>query len=747
MVELPESNGVRPAVDVSGGGVKAARAHGRAVRGESRVELIVSAMTLDEKVVCFSTDPSVPRLGIRGSRHVEGLHGLALGGPGKWGGNNPIPTTTFPQAIGLAQTWEPELVRRAAEVESVEARYAFHHLGRGALVVRAPNADLGRDPRWGRTEECYGEDPYLAGTLAAAFVRGLQGEDPSCFRTAALLKHFVANSTEDGREDTSADIDARQLREYYARAFERAVKDGGARSFMAAYNAVNGVPCTVHEIIAMTAEEWGVDGAVCTDAHALGMLVEKHRYFDDLAAAAAASVKAGITQFLDEYEPALRAALERGLLTEADLDPGVTANLRTMERLGLLDEPSVHASFDFARGAPWEWDEHQRLVREVTEQSIVLLKNEPLAASGDASTSAEPKRRAPTTGTSSNDDARLRSERALLPLDVGRLRSVAVMGPLADRVLGDWYAGTPPYRVSPLAGLRARLAGTDVEVITAIGNDTSEALIAARRADVCIVCVGNHPTGDAGWAQVTRASYGKEAIDRKSLTLEEEDLVKQVHGVNPRTVLALVASFPYAIEWSNEHVPAIVTLTHGSQELGHALARLLCGDVNPGGRLTQTWPRSLDDVPPLADFDLTRGRTYLYSKAEPLYPFGYGLSYTQFAYGDLEADRAAFTPEAPLPISVDVTNTGARDGDEVVQLYVARPHSRLARPRRQLLAYQRVHVPRGKTERVTLSLDARELAHWDVTRGSWELEPGEVTLLVGSSSADVRCTKIVTLVT
>lgn len=758
MAEFRKSSGVRTPANIPAAGVSAApgstvrvgAAHDGAVHDGERVECIVREMTLEEKLACLSTDPSVPRLGIKGSRHVEGLHGLALGGPGKWGGDHPIPTTTFPQAIGLARTWEPELVRRAAEVESIEARYAFHHLGRGALVVRAPNADLGRDPRWGRTEECYGEDPYLAGTLAAAFVRGLQGDDPSSFRTAALLKHFVANSTEDGREDTSAEIDARQLREYYARAFERAVKEGGARSFMAAYNAVNGVPCTVHELIALTKHEWGVDGAVCTDAHALGMLVTKHGYFDDVAVAAAASVKAGITQFLDEYAGPVRDALERGLLTEAELDPAVTANLRTMDRLGLLyaDEPSVYATVDASRGHPWQWDEHRLLVREVTEQSVVLLKNEPPAngagSNGDGSNAAGTN----GAGSGGDDSRRARvTKRTLLPLDLAQVRSVAVVGPLADRVLADWYAGTPPYWVSPLEGLRARLAGTNVEVIAAVGNDTSEALLAARRADVCLVCVGNHPTGDAGWAQVTRASYGKEAIDRKSLTLEEEDLVKQVHGVNPRTVLVLLASFPYAIAWSNEHVPAIVTLTHGSQELGHALARVLVGDVNPAGRLAETWPRSLDDVPPLADFDLTLGRTYLYQKAEPLYPFGHGLSYTQFAYGNLQTSRADFTLGAPLQISVDVTNTGERDGEEVVQLYVARPESKIPRPLRELKGYQRVRIESGKTELVTLSLDAKELEHWDPARGAWQLEAGAVVLSVGGSSADIRCTKSVTLVT
>ncbi len=687
---------------------------------DARIERLLSVMTLDEKVACLSqTFPDIPRLGLRGTGHVEGLHGLALGGPGKWGDDDPIPTTTFPQAIGLAQTWDPALVERVAEVEAIETRYCFHHLGRGGLVVRAPNADLGRDPRWGRTEECYGEDAYLAGTLAAAFVRGLQGNDPKYLRTAALLKHFLANSTEDGREDTSAEIDEKTIREYYARPFEVAVRKGGARCFMAAYNAVNSVPCTVHELLGTTREEWGVDGIICTDAHALKMLVTRHEHFDDLAVAAAASLKAGINQFLDDYHPdAIREALERGLLQESDLDVALKPNLRTMLRLGLLDpaQEVVHAKVDTSRGHPCTWEEHRALARQVTERSIVLLKN--------------------TDG--------------LLPLDPKRHRTVAVIGPLADRVLGDWYGGTPPYWISPLEGLKAHLAvehfGEEVRVLSALGNDISEALHVARRADVCIVCVGNHPTGDAGWAQVTRASYGKEAIDRKSLTLEDEKLVQEIFAVNPRTVLVLHASFPYAIEWSQQHLPAIVQLTHASQELGRALARVLCGDAAPGGRLVQTWPRSLEQVPPLMDFDLRQGRTYMYSEAEPLYPFGFGLSYTTFSYGPVQTERDTLGPDAELGVELDVTNTGPRDGEEVVQLYVGRRASRYSKARRQLCGFQRVAVARGETVRVKLLLDASELRHWDSVRGQWQLEAGEVSLQVGSSSSDIRSEKLIMVI-
>ncbi len=670
-------------------------------------------MTLDEKISCLSTCPDLPRLGLTGTGHVEGLHGLALGGPGKWGKDDPIPTTTFPQALGMAQTWEPEVIRRAAEIEAIEARYAFHHLRRGGLVVRAPNADLGRDPRWGRTEECYGEDAHLTGVFAEAFTRGLQGTDPKYWRTAALLKHFLANSTEDGREDTSADIDEQLLREYYAAPFERAVRRGGARCFMAAYNAVNQVPCTVHEILGRTRTDWGVDGIICTDAGALEMLVTKHAYFDDLAVAAAAAVKAGITQFLDKYREAVKEALDRKLLIEADLDVAVAANLKTMLRLGVFDPPEQvpYAQVDTSRGDPWTWAEHRAWARTVTEKSVVLLKN-------------------------SQD---------FLPFDPGQIGKIAVIGPLADRVLMDWYSGTPPYWVSPLEGIRARFC-KEGQVLPALSNDTSEVLRAARSADVCVVCVGNHPTGDAGWAEVTRKSYGKEAVDRQSLTLEDEKLVQEVFAVNPRTVLVLISSFPYAIEWSEANLPAIVHLTHNSQELGHALAGVLCGSVNPAGRLVMTWPRSMEHLPPLMDFDLRQGRTYMYSEHEPLYPFGHGLSYTSFSYGPLQCESNTLRPHAPLTLRVDVTNTGLRDGEEVVQLYSTRKDSKHSPALKQLRAFERVFIPRGATVETTFILTAEDLSHWDASLEAWQLEEGEVSLLVGSSSANIRSETVVTVI-
>ena len=659
---------------------------------------------------CLGTDPSVPRLGIRASGHVEGLHGLALGGPGRWGEDRPVPTTTFPQAIGLGETWDPEVVRRVAEVESFEARFVFQsaRYRRGGLVVRAPNADLGRDPRWGRTEECYGEDAYFNGVMAAAFVRGLQGDHPRYWRAASLLKHFLANSNEDGRERTSSDFDEALFREYYSWPFCAAVTLAGARAFMAAYNAHDGVPCTTHPMLReVTVREWGQDGIICTDGGAFRMLVTEHKAYPDLYTAAAACIYAGITQFLDDYREPVLGALSRGLVLEADLDGAVRRNFRVMLRLGLLDPPErvPYARIGEDDAEPWASEEHRAAALYATRKSVVLLKN----------------------------------EGGLLPLDVATVRSIAVVGPLADRVHVDWYSGTPPYAVTPLDGIR-RKVGARAAVRAVTNNDESAAVLAARASDVCIVCVGNHPTADAGWAQTTRPSYGKEAVDRRSLALEDEALVKRVWEANPRTVVVLVSSFPYAIPWTKDTVPAIVHLSHNSQELGSALADVIFGECNPAGRLVQTWPRRIEDLPPMMDYDIRRGRTYMHFEGEPLYPFGHGLSYTTFEYARLRSCAATMGEGGQVTVSVDVRNTGKRAGDEVVQLYLRRPGAAPGEPR---LAAPRLSAgPRSRRTRrrpsPSTSAAERLFARWDVARRRFVAEPGEVEVCVGGSSAGYK---------
>ncbi len=675
---------------------------------EDRVDNIVSLMTLDEKITALGTDPSVPRLGLTGSDHLEGLHGLALGGPGSWGGRSPVTTTQFPQAVGLGETWDPDLVRRAAAVEGLEARFVFQspRYRRGGLVIRAPNADLARDPRWGRSEESYGEDPFLTGTLATAFVRGLQGDDPRYWRAASLLKHFMANSNEDGRGGSSSNFDERLLREYYSAPFRMGIVDGGARAFMTAYNAVNGIPMTVHPSLkAMVLGEWAFDGIICTDAGALTNMVTEHHYYVRLAEAAAGAVKAGINQFLDQYESAVRDALNRGLLTEEDIEREIKGSYRVMIKLGLLDpaERVPYAAIGSAGSDPWTLAEHQRLAREAAQKSIVLLKN----------------------------------SAGLLPLDRSQVRTLAVIGPYADQVLLDWYSGTPPYTVSPLAGLRNKL-GAAATVTFARDDSAGEATRLAAAADVAIVVVGNHPTCNAGWASCPLPSDGKEAIDRRSLTLEQEALVQAVFAANPRTVVVLRSSFPFAIEWTKANVPAILHLAHNAQEEGHALADVLFGDVNPGGRLVTTWPRSLEQLPPMMDYDIRHGRTYMYFRHEPLWAFGYGLSYTTFRYSNLATSPGSLAAAGEVVVSVDVTNTGLRAGDEVVELYVRYPQSRVTRPLRELKGFARVSLAVGETRRVTLTLSGQSLAYYDETARRFVVEPGTIVLEVGSSSDDVR---------
>jgi beta-glucosidase len=686
---------------------------------EERVNNVVSLMTLEEKVAFLSSRPGLPRLGVRPMGHVEGLHGLARGGPSNWGRRNPVPTTIFPQAYGMAETWDTDLMRRAGAVEGYEVRYlaqSERYGGRGGLIVRAPNADVGRDPRWGRTEECYGEDPFFNGTMAAALIKGLQGDDPRHWLTASLLKHFFANSNENGRTASSSDFDEQLFRDYYSVPFRMGF-EAGARCFMTSYNQWNQIPCTVHPVLkAVAAREWGVDGIVCTDGGAMANLFNTSRqnYYSNATEAAAGAIKAGINQFLDNTSTeGVRRALENHQVSEAEVDEAIKGTLRVFARLGLLDPTNNCAYASIGRTGeadPCLSEAHQAIARLVTQKSIVLLKN----------------------------------SRHLLPLDRARLKSIAMVGPRADEVLLDWYSGTPPYRVTPLEGLRHK-AGPGVTVNWAT-ND-AEAVRLARSSDAAIVCVGNNPIGvpDGAWEKVSAPSEGREAVDRKAIDLEQEDLVKQVCAANPKTVVVLLSSFPYAINWSQQHAPAIVHMTQSSQELGNALADVLFGDFNPAGRLVQTWPKSLAQLPPMMDYDVRHGRTYMYFKGDPLYPFGYGLSYTTFKYSKLATSADRLGTNGLVSVRVDVRNTGRRAGEEVVQLYVRHLQSAVARPIQELRGFQRVALQAGERKTVEFSLPAKSLAHWDTNQHAFTVESGKVELRVGASSRDIRLRTAITI--
>jgi beta-glucosidase len=452
----------------------------------------------------------------------------------------------------------------------------------------------------------------------------------------------------------------------------------------------------------ITRNEWGNNGIICTDGGALKLLIKAHKAFPTYTEGAAAVVKATVGQFLDTFKPYVYDALKKGLLTERDIDAAIRGNFYVALKLGLLDADQTKVPYtnigvtDTVQ--PWTKPETKAFVREVTAKSVILLKN------------------------SSN----------LLPLNKSKIKSIAVIGPRANEVLLDWYSGTPAYAVTILQGIK-NAVGNDVTVYFAASNQMDEATKIAAKADIAIVCVGNHPYGtDAKWMVSPVPSDGREAVDRKAITLEQEDLVKVVRQANPKTVMVLVSNFPFAINWSQENVPAILHVTNNSQELGNGLADVLFGDVNPAGRTTQTWVKSITDLPPMMDYDIRHGRTYQYFKGKPLYPFGFGLSYTSFEYSGLKTSTPTLSDS--ILVSVNVKNTGKRDGDEVVQLYVTYPDSKVERPIKQLKGFKRVFIPAGETKTVTIPLKAIDLAYWNVGKHVFTVENGKVKLMIGGSS-------------
>lgn len=685
---------------------------------DKRIDLFIAQLTTDEKIMWLSTRMDMTRQGGLSLNCYEGLHGIALGGPANNNGMkevdgkrepDPLFTTIFPQAYGLGCTWNPAAVKTVGEQMAIEARYYSHQprARRRGLVIYAPNADLARDPRWGRTEESYGEDPCLTARLTVAMVEGLQGSDKRYWKTAALMKHFLANSNEDGRDSSSSNFDNRLFREYYAYPFYKGITEGGARAMMASYNAWNGVPMCIHPCLqTIVRKEWGNDGIVCTDGGAMGMLVTSHKTFKTRAEAAAAVVKNHVGQILERFFDDVREALRQGLITEQDIETAIRGNVRVALRLGLLDgndspNPYRQMGTDTTMQSPCLSAEAQQAARWVTEQSLVLLKNN-----------------------------------GLLPLNEKRVKRVAVVGPYADQVIYDWYSGTPPYQVTILQALREMGRREGFEVTYVKDNRMGEAERLAREADVVVACTGNHPYGTrADWFFCPVPSDGREAVDRKSMQLPDEDLLRQLYRANHNTILVLVSSFPYTINWAESHLPAILHVTHCSQEQGNAVADALFGRVNPAGRTTQTWVKDMLDLPDMMDYDIRHGRTYMYCTSPVLYPFGHGLSYTTFEYGQPKVNT---NDKDAILVSIPITNSGQRDGEEVVQCYVNYPDATVEHPQRQLKAFSREMFCAGETRQVVLRIPRSDLSYWDESAHQFVAEKGRIYLLIGASSADIR---------
>lgn len=681
-------------------------------RPKDRARDLISRMTLAEKVSSMMEDSAaVERLGIPAYNWLnEALHGLARAGK----------ATVFPQAIGIAATWNEKLVHQMAGVISDEARAKHHEaLRRGdhsrytGLTLWSPNINIFRDPRWGRGQETYGEDPHLTSRLGVAFVHGLQGDHPDYLKTAACAKHYVVHSgPEAKRHEFNAEVSLRDFKMTYLPAFEVLVKEAKVAGVMGAYNRVNGEACCASPYLLqyVLRREMGFRGYVVSDCGAIKDIYAHHHLVDRPEEAAARSVKAGCDLNCGSTYENLFGALGNGLISERDMDRALLNLFEVRFRLGMFDAPE---RVPYAQ-TPMEVVDslaHQALALEVARQSLVLLKNED----------------------------------HLLPLPKD-LKRIAVIGPNADDelVLRGNYYGTPSQSVTVLEGIRSVLPAS-VEVQYAQGCDIvstgkkgiREAVRLAKNGDVAIVVLGLSQLLEGEEGQLEGAPEGTHSNgDRTDLALpgEQQELLEAVVATGTPVVLVLVNGSALAVNWAQEHVPAILEAWYPGQSGGRAVAEALFGDFNPGGRLPVTFYRSVEQLPPFEDYAM-QGRTYRYFEDEPLYPFGFGLSYTAFEYHDLALNFDRMEAPDTLEISCIVRNTGEVIGDEVVQVYLRDEAASLPVPRHSLAAFKRVRLGPGSEQRVTLTVPPRAFALVD-EEGNWVIEPGAFTVFVGGGQPD-----------
>jgi beta-glucosidase len=776
---------------------------------------------------------------------TEALHGVAWSNDLNDSGNVVDSNgTSFPQAVGLASTWDPNLISQVGNAVGQDARgYNAQNPTVWGLNLWAPVTNLLRNPLWGRNEEGYSEDPFLTTAIATAYGKGIEGNNPRYLQAAPTLKHYLAYNNEVNRTTTSSEVPPRVLNEYDQAAFRGPLRNNAATGVMASYNEVNGRPDTVNPDLNSIERGWAPDQTLMnvTDAGGPGNLLPgagNDNYYPDIEHVDAAAIKAGIDSFtIDNTDPtntvkAVTAALNDGLLTMKDIDKAVYDVLSIRFRLGDFDPPGLNP---YASITPSVIDDaaHQQVSRQAADEAMVLLKD----------------------------------DRDALPLNPATTRHVAVIGPLENTLYSDWYSGNLPYKVTPLDGITQRLgqtgtvtgtegvdrialkdvatgryvtAGTGAaggvlaETDTApqatsefdvfdwgqgivtlrsaangkylgynfsnfkndqdqpngwfvqqqfaleqrpdgnyvlryagyetqetwftpshyltvqpdgtlnlgastpdkatefgkqvITSGTASAVQAAQKADAAVVVVGSMPFIN-----------GREAHDRTDMNLAagQEALVQAVTKANPRTIVVLEDSYPTTITWEQQNDPAILWTTHAGQETGHALADVLFGDYNPSGHLTQTWPQAQSQVAGILDYDIIKsGQTYLYSTQPALYPFGYGLSYSTFRYGPLRLSSPEISGNGQLAATVAVTNTGHRQGRDVVQLYAHQEKSRVKQPVRKLIGFQNIDLAPGQTKQVTFPIHASDLAFWDVTRNRWVVERSPFIIMAGSSSAD-----------
>lgn len=810
-----------------------------------RVDDLLNRLTIEEKISLLQASAKeITRLGVDKYYHGnEGLHGVVKGGR----------FTVFPQAIALSATWNPDLIYDVATAISDEARAKWNLLNHGKdqtseysdmLTMWSPTINMARDPRWGRTPETYGEDPFLTSKIGVSFVKGLQGDDNKYLKVVATPKHFVANNEEENRFACNAEISERALREYYLPAFKACIQEGKAQAIMSAYNAINGIPCTANNWLLQTIlrTEWGFKGYVVSDCGAPKFIEKSHHYVKTPQMAAKVAIEAGLDLECGQYiyTNYLYPAYKEGLVKKISIDKATRRVLEARFKLGLFD-PAEDNPYSKISPDVIGSKKHQELALKTSRQSIVLLKN----------------------------------QNNILPLDENSIKKVAVVGFNANQVVFGDYSGLPVISpISPLKGIQNKI-GNKVEVqyvkwktadknlnlleseylrndknnekglyaeyyndkflegtpqtrtdkmvnfdpvnqppdpytnykhksirwtgyivpnitgdykigvnsddgvrlwlndklvvdewhnrgtttnqvdikmeagkkyaikleyfdnggdaicqlLWKVPNDDDKDLYeedreAARTSDYVIAVMGINKTIE------------KEGKDRTELGLPEDQInyLKDLYKQNKNIIVVLVAGSSLAINWIDETIPAIVDAWYPGESGGTAIADVLFGDYNPAGRLPFTFYKSVNDLPPMNDYEINKGRTYQYFKGKPLYPFGYGLSYTSFKYSNMSITQS----DNNVSITMNVKNTGKYDGDEVIQLYVKYVKSSVQRPLKQLVGFKRTSLAIGETKSVRFKVPIKQLMFWDEKCNEWHFEKGAFEFMLGASSNDIK---------
>ncbi len=674
---------------------------------DQRLNDLISRLALDEKISLLGyNSKAIDRLGIPAYNWWnEALHGVGRSGQ----------ATVFPQAIALAATFNDNLLLNIADAISTEARAKHNEavkrnsrLQYMGLTFWSPNINIFRDPRWGRGQETYGEDPYLTATMGTAFVMGLQGNNPKYLKTAACAKHLAVHSGPEAlRHSFDARVTEKDLRETYLYAFKRLV-DAKVEAVMCAYNRVNGEPCCINNklINDIIRGEWNFKGHMVSDCWALDDIYKGHKVLSTPEEVAAAAIKAGINVDCSELiQTHAKTALEKGLLTVVDIDKALRPSLTTLFKLGLFDTNDLHP-FNQLNSSHVHTPAHISLAKEASLQSIVLLKN----------------------------------DHNLLPLKKASIKSLMVIGPNASNLhtlMGN-YNGVSGNMVSFLEGITEE-AGPAISVQYELGSDYSDTarfggLWAAGFADVTIACLGLTPALEGEEHDAFLSKSGGDKVDL-SIPLPHIKLLQQLRANKKPLVLVLNAGSAIDIEALKPYADAILLAWYPGEQGGTALADIIFGKHSPSGRLPVTFYKSVNDLPAYDNYSM-QGRTYRYFKGDVSFPFGFGLSYTSFNY---QWNEKPVTIDSNIHFSVNIENTGKMEGDEVVQVYIKYPELNRM-PVKELKAFKRVKVGVKEKKKVDFIINTDDLKKWDVIKNQWILYPGDYTVMVGSNSADEKLT-------